>query len=525
MKTIYLLFSFLGFIQIANAQTPTWSDNVACIIYSHCTSCHNPNGIGMGDFTNYTNVYNYRNIIKSSVDTKRMPPYPANTAYRHYTQERILSQSEIDILKTWIDNNAPSGNLAAAPTAPVYNTNYTMVNPDAIYTIPTYTINTMGGDVYRCFPIPSNMTSNKFISEIEVVPGNRQRVHHVLVFQDSLNTCNTLDANDPGPGYSSGGTGTNSATLVMGWTPGQDRYVYPTNFGSRIPANANIIVQIHYPLGILNETDSTKVLIKFATNTVRSTITSPLLNHSIASLQNPPLFIPANTTKTFVEKFNVPNGFDATILSVFPHMHKVGTAIKAFAVKANLDTIPLIDIPKWDFNWQGNYNFQKPIVIPGGSKLWAIATYDNTTNNPYNPNSPPLDVSKGEATTDEMMLVYFTYTASQASDENIIVDTASHSNHHLNCNANTITSIKNSNNQTPIFALHPNPNDGIFSIYFAKNIETEICIYNMHGQLIYNDKQYISGKSVSIQQFSRGIYVVKAKQKGMDVWQSKLVVE
>jgi hypothetical protein len=524
IKTMRKLFICSILFLIANkmqAQNQNWSDNIACIMYSHCANCHNPNGIGQGDFTNYTNVFNYRAAIKSAVDNQRMPPYPPNTNYQHYTQERKLSQAEINAIKTWVDNNAPSGNLANAPAAPIFATNYTMLSPDAVYTMPTYTINTMGGDVYRCFPLPSGLTADKFISEIEVIPGNRTRVHHVLVFQDTLNTCYTLDAADPGPGYTSGGTGTNSASLITGWTPGQERYVYPTNFGARLPNASNVIIQIHYPQGILNEKDSTKVLIKFASSAVRNTVTEPILNHGPNSLQNGPLYIPANTTKTFVEKYSVPAIFNATILSVFPHMHKIGRNIKVFAVKPSNDTVPIIDIPKWDFNWQGNYNFQKPLLIPGGSKLWAIADYDNTANNPFNPSNPPQNVSAGEATTDEMMLVYFAYSLSLSGDENIIVDTASHASHYLNCNANLSTGIKEIGNNNLALRIIPNPNNGSFAVDVNTIEKVKLTLVDVSGKIVYSTENYFSGQKITTQHLQKGIYFLKVSSINGDVAEVK----
>jgi hypothetical protein len=137
-------------------------------------------------------------------------------------------------------------------------------------------------------------------------------------------------------------------------------------------------------------------------------------------LQNGPLFIPANTSKTFHAKFNTP--FNGSLISVAPHMHLIGRNITSYGVTPQGDTIPFIRINDWDFHWQGGYTFQHVQRIPSGTVLHAYATYDNTTDNPHQPSDPPQDVANGEATTDEMMLVYFAYMAYQAGDENILLD-------------------------------------------------------------------------------------------------------
>lgn len=138
-------------------------------------------------------------------------------------------------------------------------------------------------------------------------------------------------------------------------------------------------------------------------------------------MSNGPLFIPANQTATFNEDFTVP--VNATLLYTFPHMHLIGRSIKSWGnLPITNDTVRLINIPNWKFNWQDNFIFPNTIPIPIGTILQAEAFYDNTTNNPYNPSNPPQNVSAGEGTYDEMMMVFFAYMYYQTGDENIIVD-------------------------------------------------------------------------------------------------------
>jgi hypothetical protein len=135
------------------------------------------------------------------------------------------------------------------------------------------------------------------------------------------------------------------------------------------------------------------------------------------------LFIAANQTKTFYGQYTIPAFYGkVSMLQVAPHMHLIGRSIQSHALAPNNQTIPLIKINDWNFMWQGGYDFQQIQVMPVSTTLYFEATYDNTTNNPFNPSNPPVNVSEGEATTDEMMMIYFTYTGYQPGDENIIID-------------------------------------------------------------------------------------------------------
>lgn len=403
------------------ATAQTWATDVAPIFYANCTNCHNPNGIAPFSLLTYNDAANEANDIKTAVTNRVMPPWPPDTAYRHFIHERILSQQEIQTISDWVDNGIQTGNLSQAPTPPSYNGQAEIANPDETVQIPTYTVNTPT-DLYRCFVMPSGNTTDEFITQVEVIPGNRNIVHHVLVFQDQSNTCYTLDANDPGPGYTwFGDVGSATATLVMGWVPGQGMWSLPNNMGIKLLQNTNIIMQVHYPGGTFGQVDSTHVRFTFSSGAVREVFLAPAINHS-TSITNGPLFIPADSIKTFYAEEDV--NYNVSVISVAPHMHLIGQTICSYAIDPNGDTIPMINIPDWSFHWQGFYNFQMPIHVPYGSTLHAYATYDNTSNNPENPNSPPQNVTVGESTTDEMMIVYFAYLAYQLGDENIIIDSS-----------------------------------------------------------------------------------------------------
>lgn len=402
-----------------NAQT--WADDVAPIIYQHCTTCHHTGGLAPTSFLTYSDVVSEMYPISGAVANGIMPPWPPDPTYNHLAHERLLSATEKANIIDWIMNGAPQGNMANAPTPPVYNNGAVITNPDLVVTIPTYTVDTTA-DVYRCFPLPSGISVQEFITQLEVIPGNPGIVHHVLVFADTSNVCYSLDAAAPGPGYTDfGGVGTESAYLVGTWVPGSQPQFLPAGCGYGLLPNSNIILQVHYPAGSLGQADSTQVRFKFATTTVRPVYDDIWLYHDY-NMTDGPLVIQPNQVKTFHESQMVP--FAMTLLDVFPHMHLIGTSIKVYAVTLQGDTIKLININDWDFHWQGAYPFRKAIKIPAYSTLYSEAVYDNTMSNPHQPNNPPALVTAGEATTDEMMLTFFSWMNYHVGDENIVIDSS-----------------------------------------------------------------------------------------------------
>ena len=369
--------------------------------------------------------------------------------------------------------------------------------------------------------IPSNLFSQQFITEIEVIPGNRNIVHHVLVFEDTSSIPSQLDANDPEPGYINfGGTGSATSNLIGIWVPGQSTYRLPAGLGIKLPAQTNIVVQIHYPGGILSQTDSTKILFKLTSSPLRNVSIDPPLNHF--NLTNGPLYIPANTTRTFYSLDTIP--YQLSVLSVGPHMHLIGKSIMAYGVTPANDTIPFINIPSWDFHWQGLYSFQQVLRLHAGTVLHSTAFYDNTAANPNNPNNPPQPVYLGEATTDEMMLVYFAYLLYQSGDENIVVDSS------------VITRIDDFSfseiiSSPQLYSPIPNPvmSDLIFDFFLPDNSPVSFRIVDMNGRLVIeipSNKKYMAGlnhEKIPVSGLPAGNYVLQMQTE--KVTRSKVFVK
>lgn len=485
---------------------------MAPIIYNRCASCHRSGGVGPFPLTSYSDVINHASSVKAAVQSGKMPPWPPDPAYNRLAHERVLSNVEKQKITDWLNGGRPRGNVAQEPPAPTFADKGELPgNPDLVLKIPNYTSAAAMGDVYRCFVLPTGLSSDQFITAFEALPGNRSIVHHVLVFADTTGITTALDAADPGPGYTSfGGIGTSKGILLGGWVPGSSPTVSPAGFGLRLQKNAKIVVQIHYPAGSAGQVDSTELHFFFSSKpSLRNLMLLPALNHT----QNidKPLVIPANTVTSFTETQPIP--FDLTLFGVSPHMHLLGTSIESYGVLPNGDTDKYISIPKWDFHWQGYYMFRQAKKLPMGSTAYARASFDNTVNNPMNPSNPPQEVRAGEATTDEMMLVYFLFAQYQQGDESIIID-----------NAPTVGVQALQPYYKRVDLLQPYPVPATDLLYVKYHLENSargsLELVNMNGQVVvqvFAGKQLNAGYSVmpvDVRNLPSGLYTLRLHVDG-----------
>lgn len=486
------------------AQTPNWSDQVAKIIYDNCSNCHRAGGIGPFALMSYDDAVANAYSISGQVAAKLMPPWKANPDYVHFQDERVLSQEDIATIESWVVNGMPAGNLADAPSPPVFNSNSEMAVIDQTLQLPSWTVTT-DIDQYRSFVIPAGASAGKYLNQIEYQPGNNAIVHHIVIWADPTNISQTLDDLDPLPGFESNGTMPASlfSSLIGAWAPGSGLFKLPENMGIKIQANYDYVVELHYAPGSMNQSDSTKVNLKFTNSpSIREVFVDAVLEYFFG-MTDGPLFVPANTVRTFHEAYDL-NGFNVSLIGVFPHMHRVGTSFKSWAENGSGTITPLIDIPKWSFHWQGFYNYQKLVPVFSGTTIWGEATYDNTTNNPDNPNNPPQDVEAGEHTTDEMMIGFFAYTEYKPGDENVILDST------LISGVNEVQASELS------LQLFPNPATEQLTVSLAlpKSGWVVFELYDVNGSLIrsMNISSLSKGNhttSLPVSDLANGMYLLK----------------
>lgn len=408
-----LSLSLMAFSSI-NAQI--YYKDVAGIFYARCTSCHH-DGANDYSYMNFTGVNAMKTAIAYDLNNNIMPPWKADTNYTRFQHERIISATEKTQILNWISGGALKGDTTQAPAPPVYTTNYELQGtPDLELKIPTFTSTATSSDIYVCISIPSGLLQNRYVRAFEIVPGNAPIVHHAVI---GLDTTGTYASDYSGTCYSP------SWNVGLGsYAPGTRATVFPNSSvlraGIKMNAGSKVIMQLHYPKGSVGQIDSTKIRIFFyplSTPGIRPIyVTTPLQNWS--------MFMPANTTTTFTAYYPTSGTLttDLSMFSIFPHSHMLGKSMLIYAVKPGIDTIPLISVPEWDFEWQDYYTFRKLVKIPTGYRLFSKHVFDNTSGNPHNPSSPPINVVAGTSTLNEMLFDGMMALAYQPGDETLNMD-------------------------------------------------------------------------------------------------------
>lgn len=499
---------FFGDKNIQSA--PNYSKDIAPIIYNKCTNCHRVGEVAPMPFTNYNEVKNYGQMIKFVTSSKYMPPWSPNSNYSQFLGERVLTQSEIDLIKDWVDGGMEQGNIDDEPSLPIFPEGSQLGKPDLVLKMSEKFLHKGNNqDQYQVFVLPVNLEENKKIKAIEFRPGNKKIVHHAILGLDTTNIAYDLDLEDSRYGYEQfGGFGFEPLDNTWaGWTPGSYARFYPADIGKNLYKNSVVLAQIHYAPITNDEFDQSEINIFYDKDNLikRNLMTTPITPNNLTEQFR----IPANKIKTFTGVLNVP--VDISLVSVLPHMHLIGQSWEVFAITPNKDTINIIKIDKWDFNWQDFYYSNKLKKIPAKSKVYAIATYDNRAENPNNPNQPPTDIYWGEGTRDEMYICYFNFVPYNSGDENLDLTTG--------VEQNLVYS-----NQIISDNVFPNPTIDYLKIKFNGNIdlsEINIEIYSQFGQLV-NDTFNLGideeNKLLELdcRQFTSGIYYTRIKVRGQE---------
>jgi hypothetical protein len=380
------------------------------IFQQNCQSCHHPGDIAPFSLMTYADAFPYRLQIKLMTQSREMPPWKATAGCGEFDAARVLSTSDIETIKQWVDGGAPEGSKADMPPALQFTSSWTLGQPDMVLSSPEPYTPPATGDIYRCFTLPTNLPADSYVSAIDIHPGDRETVHHVIAYIDTTGDSVALDEKDPGPGYTSfGGPGfaivnANAATLG-GWVPGARPFTLPDGIAYSLPANSRVVLQVHYhPHHGQPLPDRTEIGIYFAKKKPKQLLRIlPVINQTFT--------IPPNNANYEVKaSFPIPVPVDTHLWIVAPHMHLLGRKMKVEATLPNGSKQCLINIDDWDFNWQGMYLYKGGLAMPAFTRYSLTAYYDNSDGNFRNPNSPPKAVSWGEQTTDEMCIAFLGIT-------------------------------------------------------------------------------------------------------------------
>lgn len=394
----------------ASALTgPTYAADIAPIVSQNCQSCHRPGEIGPMPLVTYEDAKRWAVNIAQVTSEKQMPPWKPVSGHGQFLGERRLTEAQILTLGKWAKAGAPRGDVTKLPPAPKYPEGWTLGKPDLVLNMPSkWRVAPSGPDVYRCFVLPTSLAEDKDVVAVQFRAGNKSVVHHVLGYIDTTGKAREKDAADEGAGYTSfGGPGFLPSGELGGWAPGNIPRFLPEGIGRTLPAGSDVVIQVHYHPTGKSEDDITSVGLYFAKKPITKRLrTLPL---AIRRLDIPPGEASHKVSQTY------PVPFDATAISITPHMHFLG---KFFEMKVTLPDgteQPLVRIDDWDFQWQDSYFYRQPLKLPQGSRITLEATFDNSEANPRNPHSPPQRVTWGEKTTDEMCIGFLSFITDDES--------------------------------------------------------------------------------------------------------------
>jgi hypothetical protein len=406
----------------SNAPKVTFTKDVAPILYAKCVVCHRTGEMAPMALINYKEVRPWARSIREKVVSREMPPWYADPNHGQWANDTSLSQTQIETIRAWVDGGAVEGETRDLPAAPKFvDAGWKFGKPDVVLSMTEEAQIPADGTVaYKYYVIPTNFTEDKYVQFAEIKRGDPSVVHHVIV-----------SAREPGNGPlppagelrfdrqqfnpeaardsqrenqdQQARRGNNADGMLVGWAPGMSPLTLRQGNAKLIKKGSVFIFQMHYTTSGTAAKDRTSVALWFA----KEPVEKRMITKGV-TVDPRKLVIPANdgnfesrSTFTFTE--------DAHIHSFMPHMHVRGKDFEYKLVYPDGTTKILLNVPKYDFNWQLTYFVKEPIAVPKGSRLECLAHHDNSTKNKYNPD-PSQTVRWGDQTWEEMMIGWVDYT-------------------------------------------------------------------------------------------------------------------
>ncbi len=388
----------------------TFNRHIAPIIFEHCSQCHRPCEAAPFTLLSYDDVRKHSAQILIALERGLMPPWKAEEGFGSFANVHRLSDEQLRRLREWIESDQVEGDPEELPLTPLFPEGWQLGRPDLELMMPEpFSVLADGPDIYQHFVIPTGLTSDRLISAVEFRPGAPEVVHHSIIYFDTTGRGRELDAEDPQPGYSRiGSPGFAVSGSLGGWGPGGQPRRLPEGMGRLLQKHSDLVVQIHYHPAGRAMTDRSRIGLYFAPESAKHLVTEIMV-------ANVDLNIPAGESRFHHHaEYQVP--VDTILFDATPHMHVLGKEIKAVAHRPDGTTEPLIWIRNWDFYWQTNYVYTKPVRLPAGTRIELDCWFDNSDKNPLNPSDPPQAVFWGDYSTDEMAICYFQATTDTWDD-------------------------------------------------------------------------------------------------------------
>lgn len=370
----------------------TFAKQVSRILQKNCQECHRPGQVGPMPLLTYDDASAWSAMIREVVQEKRMPPWYADASHGKFSNDRSLAAEESKTLLSWIEQGCPKGDDKDAPPAKNFPADWGIGKPDVVVQMPTeYTVpakTPKGGVPYQYFVVPTNFKEDVWVQAVEARPGNRAVVHHIIVYVQK-----------PGAGRQRGTDGIGEGFLGA-YAPGELPITFGSGVAKKIPKGSLLVFQMHYTPNGVEQNDRSEVALIFAKEPPKHEART----RSIAT--NRFLIPPGDGNYEAISTSTFPN--DILLLSFLPHMHLRGKDFEYKVIYPDGKTNILLKVPHYNFAWQTNYVLEQPLRLPAGTRIECTAHFDNSANNPNNPD-PTKSVRWGDQTWEEMMIGFVDY--------------------------------------------------------------------------------------------------------------------
>ena len=366
---------------------PTFHEDIAPILYRTCVDCHREGQIGPMSLIDIDDAQGWAPMIAEVVEEGRMPPWNANPRYGKFQNARVLSDHEKALILRWADRGAPAGDPAVAPAVPEFaDGEWSMGEPDAVYQLPEpQSVPAEGVIPYRYMTLDPGFEEDVWVEGIEVRPTAPDVTHHVICYllppgrtvRGFLNSPDVL-----------------GDSLLAGYAPGNRPEVYKPGVAKLIPAGTRFLFEVHYTAVGTPATDQSRMALRFAKGPVTHRVRTTAILNLRLNIE------PGDPAATYHARHRLRE--DVNLIALTPHMHARGKSFRFELVGAETDMV-LLDVPRYDFNWQHTYYLEQPMRLSGGDTVYVTAVYDNSEDNPFNPD-PSATVRWGDQTWDEMMI-------------------------------------------------------------------------------------------------------------------------
>ena len=393
-------------------DTVTFSAHIAPILYENCVACHRVDGHAPFSLTSYGDAKLQGPAITEATAARRMPPWLPERGEHQFDGERFLTDWQIGAIRKWVESGAPPGDSTAIPELPAMAHGWQLGEPDMVLEMPNaFTLYAMGPDRFRNFVIPVDIDRPRYVRAVDLDPGEGRVIHHAMIMVDDTHSSKRRDRQDPEPGFDgmfAGSAARPPSGSFLGWTPGKVPDEGTPGLAWKLEPGMDVVLQLHLqPRGHEQE-------VRAAVGLYFTDEPPTRLSYWL-TLGSRKIDLPAG--KRGIEVFDsyvLP--VDARIFGMYPHAHYLGDEIESTATLPSGESISLMSIHRWNFNQQDFYRYVEPVSLPRGTEVTMRISFDNSDENPFNPNDPPRRVTYGPASGDEMANLFVQIVVGDSAD-------------------------------------------------------------------------------------------------------------